>query len=614
MTSFQPPRAEEATPTQIPRIPPIPMASIHSLQNSIVIPTWPANQSQSLSPNLVQLQSQSVSPTIAASPGTPRDRKRLRESSVDDNKDTKRRKLSGVEAAATTTNTSSYDVPPPSALMYGRPPPISTDPNDTIHQMPLNSAGSNCSSISRTSPSITSSEPNQMSVSNHHNPHQMSSPAASLTSANENHKEIQLVLQNLSSLLTKSNQSDHGVALSSLLSSPQGFTQLGQLLPTQQTQNNVLSMSNSPQQGNNTIAAAHNNNKYKTLGLRIPNIEPIMNHVHTTPAHATHSTDRINQFIFGGTPPNQNRYQEMKNKKSSHSPLPPQLHSQLLVGMNAMNGNISLNDIDNELRKEMNKRQMRKVISHQLEALRQQIYEQEREDEAKLQALKFMKYMQSTQGKQENKLSLNYTPQQHQHHPLPLPQQFLSIPSFDSDNKQKEIISQSKTRSTVIPMLSGHNEDNANNNRSKAALPAMSNSNEWNAVSHSEELKQKNRNRYAGHGRETIIAATGKIQPRTDMDESQCALLCNLMVELCFTEGLERKCDTKDVIKKSKCLKIDPEICLKMNLNTNSHRMNGFSSMIGQPQQNTNSNNPNKNMFRLVPPTFQQTSTSSMPG
>jgi len=572
----------------------------------------------------------------------------------------------------------------------------------------------------------------------------------------------------LSSLLSKSSDSTSGqnacgstVDFAKLLSSPESASKLSQLIPAVNGRANLSTNAN-------PVAATSNVNVPSTTNqptVGLPNINNTMITTNRLPIQSVNNIGHsINNFIFGPSPSattgftTKNGGDVPKSMTTTtaetvtpstvvdaSSALPTGLQKQLLSAMKGLNGLPSQTNIDEELEREQNKSNVRKMISQQLDNLKKQIERQEEDDNLRLQALQIMKLwqnqMQNKPPPPQNQLPINIqsvssgipltiSPANNNNFGtslttplsacntsaantfssgpttgpplsapiLPLPKFLPILPAFEaknilksSSNQQKpsikvqqpdppqlnvghlvkeqnqhcdpnpnpngaqinplqlpQSINRRRSRSTVQPQLVCSSVAPADSQSSVKTLPPMSNSKEWSAVSHSDDFKQSLigfkedavQSSYQGHGRVTIISATGKIQPRKDMDASQCALLCNLMVELCFTEALNNGRTAhhipnnlqsvrvqniggpisshsntainglpKRLKPEMKPFKIDPEICLRMNLNTGS-KLNGFSNMIlGSSHQGQSTRGEQRSVINIVPPTFQQTSS-----
>ena len=337
----------------------------------------------------------------------------------------------------------------------------------------------------------------------------------------------------------------------------------------------------------------------KTLGLNIPNISinPVGANNTANGCMTTTNTERMNRFLFGQQQPaniSQPQFSPMSTLKN--------------VGASLFGNNFSPNNIDKELQKEVNKREMRQIISSQLDQIKQQMLRQEKEDEARVQALKFMKMIQTqSQQIQKNPLPINPALRPTATASLPLPQ-FLQIPSVNMMKPIKPSLSASS--------MFGYAQ---NIKKQQLRMPKMSDGNEWKAVSDSDGHIECNKE-YKGYGRDTLIAASKQIQSRSKMSQSQIEIVCNCMIELSFTEDLNGKPQSNDneemdeqKLKKFKMTIDSGKISsLNMNLNANSKKINGFSPLF-RSQSNANYTNQTQPAFRFALPTFKQTSNSLMP-
>lgn len=246
--------------------------------------------------------------------------------------------------------------------------------------------------------------------------------------------------------------------------------------------------------------------------------------------------------------------------------------------------------------------------------------------------------------------------------PLPIPQ-FNNIPQFNTTNNNQSSVTSDNTLnirrvSNIQPKLSCFNINmpSSSSSSKKAAIPIMSSSDEWSAVLTPEDYKQRipghSDNRavmeYKGYTRDNIIEAIGQIQPRSNMNQQQQWLLCDLMVQLSFKDGLQTRPDSiiynprpvntqinnnqsmqplmhhhnfsissispkmrRSVSADSKFFKIDPDICLTMNLKSNK-TMNGFSAMINA-SINLGDDDGNNNRIRIGCPTLTETESIMSP-
>ena len=574
------------------------------------------------------------------------------------------------------------------------------------------------------------------------------------------------VSQFLASLLSKSSDSTvpnggSAVDFAKLLSSPENISKLSRLIPTTCTGTGTATSTSSGGRGldaNDGLPGNGNGATSDQSTVGLPNMNNAMITTNRLPIQSVNNIGHsINNFIFGPSP-SANTGFTIKNGNGNDgstslgtataetvpisavadasSALPSGLQTQLLSAMKGLQALPSQTDIEKELEKEQKRCNARRLISQQLDNLKQQIERQEEDDKLRLQALQFMKLMKTQMQNHppppQNQLPINVesvssaqpipltispvnntnfaattlrphitTPSSSSNtfssgptagHPpsapiLPLPK-FLSIPPFEADallqstaNQQssavklqehdaqqlniRPVVEAHKYRPDPLQLASTQISQSVNGRNIRfrrkvqpqlvcsaklsaepasgsavRPLPTMSNSKEWSAVSHADDFKQSlvgfkedpGQRNYQGHGRVTIISATGKIQPRKDMDASQCALLCNLMVELCFTESLSvlaknpRSLRVENHTRTSQCkltakaiqngpkserkpFKIDPEICLRLNLNTGT-KLNGFSSMIhGHSGNGIRREQRSRSAINIVPPTFQQTSS-----